>query len=157
MRISSLPCIPGGPCAITPEPIMKSQLKITKLIHQKSNIYPLEENNFIVRSYRFVILATRSVTRRTIKAMIIFVYKNIENLKSAKIKLNRLTMGQLVHLILTIDKVHRAPKMDLDCQPSLVRIGNTDIFTGKLQPIHLVATSNSICCCIQGSHVYMQF
>ncbi len=59
-------------------------------------------NNYIVRSYRFVIVVTRSVTRRTIKdySHVLKTHKKHEKYKN---KFNSLTMDQLVKVTLAID------------------------------------------------------
>ncbi len=74
-----------------------------------------EVNNYIVRSYRVVIVETNIVTGRTNKIEFSYVlkYKRIllNNIKYNKI--NRLTMGQFSKALLAIDKVHTVPQKTL--------------------------------------------
>ncbi len=79
-------------------------------------------NNYIVKSYRIVIVVTNSVTKRTFKENAIVMNgcnKNINKHKNSKNKINKLTMDQLVIVIIANDKVHKAPQRALDYSPSL--------------------------------------
>ncbi len=80
-------------------PLFKTALIGILISHYNKNTHHFhiphslfQVNTYIVRSYRFIIVITRSVTRKTFKAKIN--------------KFTRLTMDQLVYIILAINKVH---------------------------------------------------
>ncbi len=65
--------------------------------------------NITVNNYNKVISITDILTRRTFKKDT-FQHQN---------KINRLTMDQLVELLLVTDKAHTAPQRVLDCGPDI--------------------------------------
>ncbi len=58
-------------------------------------------NNYIVRSYRDVIIATKMATWRTSKAQNIVMYLKKNMLNNIN-KINRLTMGQISKILLLL-------------------------------------------------------
>ncbi len=57
-------------------------------------------------------------------------------MKSLKNKFNRLTVDQLVNVILAIDKVHTVPQRTLECRPGL---GGLNQVMGPTIPLALSA------------------
>ncbi len=72
--------------------------------------------NYIVWSYRILIVVTKIVTRRTNYSHVI-KYKTHFKIKSNQI--NRLTLDQLVYVLLAIDKAHTVPQRTLYCESAL--------------------------------------
>ncbi len=87
-------------------------------------------NNYIIRSYGFVIVVTRGITRRTIKLKIIYsnVIKHIKNWKKCKKLIQPANNGQYGPVVKT-GTIHAG---DLD---SITGAGRKEMVTGLLDGI----------------------
>ncbi len=96
-------------------------------------------NNYIVLSYRFIIVVTSSVLKRNIKAKItVSIIKTHKTDEKSKNKFNWPTMDLLMNVILTIDNVHKATQRAVDCAP----YGHYIFYVGLCTFIHAIVYSN---------------